>query len=60
MDLELTEDSTGRKVVGRIPAQTNPEVAKRAIEAWESVSKGEGRFEWTPDGWRSVRGRETE
>src|SRR5262249_37594260 len=50
VDLQLIEDGTGRRVLGHIPAQTDPEVAKRAIEAWESVSKGEGRFEWTQDG----------
>jgi hypothetical protein len=60
VDLQLIEDGTGRRVLGHIPAQTDPEVAKRAIEAWESVSNGEGTYEWTPDeGWRSVRRRGT-
>jgi hypothetical protein len=60
VDLQLIEDGTGRRVLGQIPAQTDPEVAKRAIEAWESVSNGEGTYEWTPDeGLRSVRHRET-
>jgi hypothetical protein len=56
VDLELIEDGTGRRVVGHIPAQTDPEVAKRAIEAWESVSNQTGTYEWTPDeGWRISR-----
>jgi hypothetical protein len=61
VDLQLIEDGTGRRVLGHIPAQTDPEVAKRAIEAWESVSNREGTYEWTPDqGWQSVHHRETE
>jgi hypothetical protein len=56
VDLQLIEDGTGRRVLGHIPAQTDPEVAKRAIEAWESVSNRTGTYEWTPDeAWRIVR-----
>ena len=59
MDLQLIEDGTGRRVLGHIPAQTDPEVAKQAIEAWEAVSNREGTYEWLPDqGWRIVRHRE--
>jgi hypothetical protein len=61
VDLELIEDGTGRRVVGHIPAQTDPEVAKRAIGAWESVSNRTGTYEWTPEErWRIIRHREHE
>jgi hypothetical protein len=61
VDLQLIEDGTGRQVLGHIPAQTDPEVAKRAIEAWESVSNRTGTYEWTPDeGWRIIRHGEHE
>jgi hypothetical protein len=57
VDLEVIEDGTGRQVTAHIPAQTDPEVAKRAIEAFESVSNRPGRYEWTPDeGMRIIRG----
>jgi hypothetical protein len=56
VDLQLIEDGTGRRVTGHIPAQADPEVARRAIEAWESVSNQAGTWEWTPDGsWRIIR-----
>jgi hypothetical protein len=61
VDLELIEDGTGRRVTGRIQAQADPEVAKQAIEAWESVSNQAGVYEWMPDGsWRIIRGSQGE
>jgi hypothetical protein len=33
VDLQVIEDGAGRRTTAHIPAQTNPEVAKRAIEA---------------------------
>jgi hypothetical protein len=58
VDLQLIEDGTGRRVLAHIPAQTDPQVAKRAIEAWESVSNRQGTYEWTADNrWRSIRHR---
>jgi hypothetical protein len=61
VDLQVIEDGTGRQVLGHIPAQTDPEVARRAIEAWESVANRTGTYEWTQDeGWRIIRHGEHE
>lgn len=61
VDLQLIEDGTGRQVLGHIPAQTDPDVAIRAIKAWESVANQTGTYEWTPDeGWRIIRHGEHE
>jgi hypothetical protein len=52
----MIEDGAGRRVTAHIPAQTDPEVAKRAIEAWESVANQPGTWEWISDeGWRTIR-----
>ena len=61
VDLQVIEDRTGRRTIAHIPAQTDPEVAKRAIEAWESVANRTGTYEWKPDeGWRIIRHDEHE
>jgi len=61
VDLQLIEDGAGRRATAHIPAQIDPEVAKRAIEAWESVANQPGTWEWTSDeNWRMIRGGEDE
>jgi hypothetical protein len=56
VDLQVIEDGVGRRVTAHIPAQTDREVAKRAIEAWESVANQPGTWEWTSDErWRTIR-----
>jgi hypothetical protein len=57
VDLQVIEDGTGRRTTAHIPAQTDPEVAKSAIEAWASVANRPGTYELKPDGsWRMVSG----
>jgi hypothetical protein len=55
VDLQVIEDGKGRRTTAHIPAQTDPEVAKRAIEAWASVANQPGTWEWKPDeSWRMI------
>jgi hypothetical protein len=56
LDLQVIEDGRGRRTTAHIPAQTDPEVAKYAIEAWASVANRPGTWEWKPDeGWGMIQ-----
>lgn len=55
LTLESVDEPGRRKVTAVIPEGTEPSVAARAIEAWETVANRPGIYEVTPDGsWRKI------